>query len=83
MLDDIESKKSALKQAYHGKMTRLRSKYLEARKLLNQNFGSDVNLEIPLPPTPPEPKPEPPAEPRLSVGHEWHLSKTSDWPNSQ
>ncbi len=86
MLEQIKDKYAAdeaqKKKVYHDRMTRLRSKYLEARKLLNQNFNN-VNLEIPAPQPSPALQPESLPEPRLPAGHEWHLSKTSDWPRTE
>jgi hypothetical protein len=82
LLAKIEAERAEKKRLYHEKMTRLRSRYIEARKLLNQDFKTP-ELKIDPPPTPPTPQPEPLAEPVQPRFGGFFESKRSDWPVSQ
>jgi hypothetical protein len=81
-LDDLQAKNDRLKRAYQGKMLRLKSQYIEARKKCNPSYKAP-ELRVDPPPPPQAPRIELATPIQLPPGHEWHVTKTSDWPRTE
>jgi hypothetical protein len=80
-LDSQIAHVAGLKQAYFQKMNRLRATYIEARKKYTNRETLDLKIDPPsLPVTP---QIELAAPHQLPAGHQWHVTKTSDWPRTQ